>query len=156
MRKNCLYTIVFYVVTLMHEIALFVEDYEHDSFIRALIIRYAAEYGYEIRITPYSAIGGYGAVIGDFSRYLRDLRNDEADYYDLLVVATDSNCKGYSERKKEISEKAEEFKHNLVCAIPDPHIERWMLLDQCAFKKTFGSCRFNSQVQLYWSKKEAS
>jgi hypothetical protein len=61
---------------------------------------------------------------------------------DLLVVATDANCQGFSDRKREIEKAAyrllETNPEKLLMAIPDPHIERWMLVDSRAFKAVLG------------------
>jgi hypothetical protein len=58
---------------------------------------------------------------------------------DLLVVAVDANCKGLLKRKQEVLEHIpSDFRDFTVLAIPDPHIERWMLLDSSAFKKVLG------------------
>ncbi len=53
---------------------------------------------------------------------------------DLFIVATDANCRGYTERKREIDLAIEKFKEITIYAIPDPHIERWLLLDSLAGK----------------------
>jgi hypothetical protein len=42
------------------------------------------------------------------------------------------------DRKREIDGVSDKFKQLMVCAIPDPHIERWLLLDSAAFKSIFG------------------
>jgi hypothetical protein len=60
---------------------------------------------------------------------------------DILVVAIDANCKGYHEKRREIDAKLPTgFPDHipLIHAIPDPHIERWMLIDAAAFKAVFG------------------
>jgi hypothetical protein len=57
--------------------------------------------------------------------------------FDVLVVAIDGNCQGYREKRNEIKGIAEQTTYPglLVCAVPDPHIERWYLIDQNAFCK---------------------
>ena len=54
----------------------------------------------------------------------------------MIVVATDANCIGLQQRAKEIEASA--AISPVVLAIPDPHIERWLLLDGAAFKSVFG------------------
>ena len=72
----------------------------------------------------------------EFNDYLRDLRG-QSDYSpDLLIVATDANCKGLNERANEF--KLSDAPSDTILAIPDPHIERWLLLDGAAFKAVFG------------------
>ena len=75
-------------------------------------------------------------VVREFGRYLRDLERQQAAAPDLIVVATDANCKGRNERLKEFRGLAAPV--TTVFAIPDPHIERWLLLDGAAFRRVFG------------------
>lgn len=72
-------------------------------------------------------------------RYVRGLQKDPGNLLDLLIVAIDANCNSYAKRKKTINEKLPaEVQTITVCAIPDPHVERWLLIDQSAFKAVFG------------------
>lgn len=122
----------------MRKIVLFVEDYGHEEFIKALINRIAYENSIEIKSLSRSVRGGHGKTITEFKAYLRNLQYDREGIPDLLIVATDANCKGYTERKREIDDVTEKFKDITICAIPDPHIERWLLLDSSAFKHVLG------------------
>ena len=122
----------------MRRIVLFVEDYGHEEFIRALIERLAREHGVSLKIVPRNVRGGYGKVITELRAYLRDLEREREDLPDLLVVSTDANCNGYAKRKREVDEINDKFKEFTLCAIPDPHIERWLLLDSAAFKSVLG------------------
>lgn len=122
----------------MLRIGLFVEDYGHEAFITALIERYAKEYKLPVEVIARSVRGGFAKVVGELKDYIRDLKRQREDLLDLLVVATDSNCHGYAGRKHQIDEVLQEFNWQAVCAIPDPHIERWMLLDSVAFKEVLG------------------
>ena len=121
----------------MREIALFVEDFAHQQVIGALILRVAGESSVRIRLRWHIAVGGYGRVIEKFRRFMRDLRRQGGPRPDLVVVATDANCSGMNERTREITVQ-EDFVP-IVFAIPDPHIERWLLLDGAAFKAVFGT-----------------
>lgn len=122
----------------MHRIILFVEDYGHEAFITALLERLAQENSIKLEIMHRSIRGGHGKVIKEFESYLRELHREREGLPDLLLVATDLNCKGYLERRKEIDDKNYRFRDFTVCAIPDPHIERWLLLDSFAFKSVLG------------------
>jgi len=57
-------------------------------------------------------------------------------------VATDANCQGYGRRRREVEQEAVRFEQahpdRLIVAIPDPHVERWMLVDSRAFKAVLG------------------
>ena len=121
----------------MREIALFGEDIGHEKVIGALVNRIGREMRIETRLDWRSATGGHGKVAQEFKRYLRDLRQPSDRRPDLIVVATDANCKGLNERRKEIA--VSDATTTVIHAIPDPHIERWLLLDSAAFRNVFGS-----------------
>ena len=120
----------------MREIAFFVEDYAHQQVIGALVQRVAEECRTAIRLDWRNAVGGYGKVITEFNNYIRDLKRQGSPRPDLIVVATDANCKGLNERMQEIV--GQDDPEPMIFAIPDPHIERWLLLDGAAFKAVFG------------------
>ncbi len=120
----------------MREIALFVEDYAHQQVIGALVRRMAVEYNIPIRPDWRNARGGHGKVIAELDDYLRDLKRQGSPWPDLIVVATDANCKGLNERTREIV--PQDAPAPMILAIPDPHIERWLLLDGAAFRAVFG------------------
>ena len=122
----------------MHRIILFVEDYGHEEFITSLIKRVADAQGISLKIIRRSVRGGHGKVLTEFKRFLSHLKNEREELPDLLIIATDANCKGYAERKKEIDKIAVEYKNLTLYAIPEPHIERWLLLDSAAFKSANG------------------
>ena len=119
----------------MPEVALFVEDNAHQKVVGALLRRLADESGLAVRLDWRSAVGGRGRVIRELDRYLVDLKK-QGGHPDLIVVATDANCIGLQQRIKDID--ASEAVSPVVLAIPDPHIERWLLLDGAAFKSVFG------------------
>lgn len=59
----------------------------------------------------------------------------------MIVVGTDGNCKGYAARRHEIQKVAESYPELgglVVYGIPDPHVERWLLVDPQAFKQVLG------------------
>ncbi len=125
----------------MHDIALFVEDLAHQLIIGGLTHRIAQEYGIEVRLNWRSAVRGHGRVVQEFRTYLRDLAGQGSPLPDLIVVATDANCSGLTERVREIVVASESVTSPLppkVFAVPDPHIERWLLLDGAAFRRVFG------------------
>lgn len=120
----------------MRKIALFVEDYAHRQVIGALVQRIAEECEIAIHLDWRNAVRGHGKVIAELNDYMRDLRRQGGPWPDLIVVATDANCKGINERMREIGGRDEPAP--MILAIPDPHIERWLLLDGAAFKTVFG------------------
>lgn len=122
----------------MREVALFVEDFAHQAFLAALLQRLAAEYGVEVHLDWRNARRGHGAVVNELKQFLRDLQRGRDRLPDLVVVATDANCKGLVERLRQINDVTSESALRVICAVPDPHIERWLLLDSAAFKTVFG------------------
>jgi hypothetical protein len=122
----------------MREIALFVEDHAHYEFLKALIERLAREHGLVIRLDWRNVRRGHNAVIQELKQFLRDLMRGRSGYPDLIVVATDANCKGIAQRVKEIREVTDATAARVICAVPDPHVERWLLVDSAAFKAVLG------------------
>jgi hypothetical protein len=122
----------------MHSINLFVEDRGHEVFLQALVSRFAKHYRVSVKTEFANARGGHGKVMGKLKDYMSDLLDDLEEVPDLLIVAIDGNCKGYLERKQEIESITRGFSRQVICAVPDPHIERWLLLDSAAFKKVLG------------------
>ncbi len=122
----------------MHRINIFVEDRGHAVFLEALVQRLADQYRIPVLTRFGNATGGYGKIVSRLKEYIHDLQNDQEDQPDLLIVATDGNCKGYAGRKQEIDSATKSYHGHLIYAIPDPHIERWLLLDSMAFKKVLG------------------
>ena len=119
----------------MREIALFVEDFAHQKVIGALVQRLADESCIDVQFNWRSAVRGHGRVVRELRDYLRDLRGQGSPLPDLIIVATDANCRGLNERVREMDQTTPA---PMILAIPDPHIERWLLLDSAAFKTAVG------------------
>ena len=117
-------------------IALFVEDYAHEKIIAALVWKIAADFGFNVEFDWRNAVGGHGKVITELKVFIRDLERQGSPRPDLIIVATDANCKGFNERRKEIGRL--DTPTPVLLAVPDPHIERWLLLDGAAFRAVFG------------------
>ncbi len=122
----------------MININLFVEDEAHEVFLNALIHRFANDHEVIINIKASSVRGGYGKTISELEQYQRDLLRNKEYLPDLVIVATDSNCKGFSERERSIKQASADLGNLVISMIPEPHIERWLLLDPVAFKKVLG------------------
>jgi len=124
-------------------VVYFLEDRAQEGFLRALVERVAREEGLPVHALVHdvrSARHGSKAI-GEFRRFLVDLRRDRESLPDLLVVAVDGNCKGYGERATQLRrmlQPTDPFGDRVVFAIPDPHIERWYLMDQRALKEATG------------------
>jgi len=127
-------------------ICYFLEDRAQEGFIKALVERIITEEGlpregliHDIRSARYGS-----RIIQEFRRFLKDMRRTDEPVPDLFVVAVDGNCKGYNERVSQLRKllkDTDHFKERIVFAVPDPHIERWYLLDQKALKEATGLAR---------------
>ena len=125
----------------MREVALFGEDRAHQRIVGALLRRLAEEHRVGISLVWRQAYGGHGRMKHELNDYLRALRQQREPLPDLIVAATDANCKGLNARTREIADP-DPRTPPVVLAIPDPHIERWLLLDGAAFKAVFDQgCR---------------
>ncbi len=125
----------------MPEITVFCEDSFHENFVGAMLRRFESEYlvGSNFRIL--SARGGLPRRHWEFGEFLRDLGRGRGNLPDLVLVVLDANCLGYSERKQVMDgavNRYPEFQQIVSYGIPDPHIERWMLVDETAFRSVFG------------------
>ncbi len=119
----------------------FLEDIAHEKFLRALVTRIARDRGIEPSLLDHevrNATGGRGKALAEFAQFLRE---SPALQCHILIVAIDANCQGYQERRGEILRlvKQPEVRWQVVCAVPDPHIERWYLSDPTALPRALGS-----------------
>lgn len=123
----------------MLSVHIFGEDVGHEAFLKAIVGRMSKDRQLHLEIRDQSVRGGRGKVVTELKQYFRDLDRHCSRLPDLVIVATDANCQGFVERRKEIEQAIpNRFKSITICAIPDPHIERWMLLDSSAFRKVLG------------------
>jgi hypothetical protein len=116
------------------EVGYFLEDIGQENFLKALVERVARETGLppkRLRHDVRNATGGRGKVMGELRSFLRDVNHERERLFTLLVVAIDGDCRGYRERRDEIRAIVEQsgYPGLVVCAVPDPHIERWYLAD---------------------------
>jgi len=115
-------------------IGYFLEDIGQERFLTALVNRVAREMGLpsrRLRHEVRNATGGRGAALEELRRFLRDVNHERERPFALLVVAIDGDCRGYRERRDEIRAivKQSGYLGPVICAVPDPHIERWYLAD---------------------------
>lgn len=123
-------------------IVVIAEDRGHEAFLKALIGRLATDFNLPSNVVcvhPRSVRGGHGRVVSELNEFVQEIMGYRESLPDLLIVASDSNCVGYNARCKEMQCCVEHIKDRVVFAVPDPHIERWMLLDSSAFKTVFGT-----------------
>ena len=114
-----------------------------EGFIKALVNRVAQDLSMPIdslRHDIRSARDG-STSIREFKRFMRDTMQTDSSDADLLIVTIDGNCKGYRERIRQLEgyvSPNHPLRHKMVFAVPDPHIERWYIMDQRAFKNGVG------------------
>lgn len=122
----------------MRNINIFVEDQAHEVFLVAILQRFSLEYNVAVQTKSISARGGRGKVISELKQYQNDLQRNKGILPDLIIVGTDSNCKGFREREKEINRNITDLQEFVISMIPEPHIERWLLIDPESFNTVFG------------------
>ncbi|MFB3893317.1 MAG: hypothetical protein ACE15C_14990 [Phycisphaerae bacterium] len=120
---------------------LFAEDQAHEEVVGAIVRRVARDEGVSIELRVRRARGGHGRANSELRIYQRSLTEGipGLNFPDLLVVAIDANCKRYAAARKEIEGVLQGGLRNLAAiACPDPHIERWCLVDPASFQKVVG------------------
>ena len=125
----------------MPEINVFCEDSFHENFVGAMLRRFESDYHVGSTFRMLSARGGLPKMHWEFAEFLRDLGKGRLPRPDSVVVVLDANCLGYNERKRVMERVVEaypQFQQIISYGIPDPHIERWMLVDEAAFRDVFG------------------
>jgi hypothetical protein len=122
----------------MCKILVFGEDYGHEVVLQTLIGRLAHESHLQVEIRVLSATGGHGKMMHELKEYMGEIKQGAVALPDLFVVGRDANCRGYAERCKEIQEIAASYGGMVVPAVPDPHVERWLLIDSKAFAQVLG------------------
>lgn len=122
----------------MPEALMFVEDDAQEAFLRRLVGRLASESRVDLTVRVRSARGGAGWVVSQLKSYVTRWKAGQESLPAGLIVAVDANCQGYTRRRDHLDTPAGELRDRLIHAIPDPHIERWLLLDGEAFKAVLG------------------
>jgi hypothetical protein len=127
-------------------ILYFLEDRAQERFLVSLVERVALDISIprEAITSDVRSSRGGSRVIGEFETFVRDLRGTGMRGADIIVVAIDGDCDRPEQRAKQLKgcvQDTDPFGDVIVYAIPDPHIERWYLLDQEALKKGTGLTR---------------
>lgn len=121
------------------EIGYFLEDVAQENFLIAFVNRIAEELEVPNSLVHvvWNKAGGRGKVLEQLKRFLRDVQSGYLRPVHILVIAIDGNCSPYQGKKNEIDHVVETSQYQGLCVhvIPDPHIERWYLLDPPAFRE---------------------
>jgi len=127
------------VVNKVIKVYLIVEDTAHEIVVRSLFRRLSADEGVKVSFSV-AIQGGHGGVITGIKGFQRALKKGAipAGIPDLLVVLIDANCHDFQEMKRETQSviDASVFPF-VVIGCPNPHIEKWLLLDQHALSAVF-------------------
>lgn len=129
-------------------VVCFCEDVAQERFIRALVQRAAQQQQRPIRLQVLNASHG-SAVWGELSQYLGELTQKLIALPDVLVVVIDGNCQKPPTVRKRISEvlaKSGTAVPSSVCAIPDPHIERWYVQDFHALQSAIPGAKLRGKL----------
>jgi hypothetical protein len=79
-----------------------------------------------------------GKSISALKAYLRDAKKRGASPSDCVVIGSDANCKGFAKKREMLKSEAADLSLSLITVIPDPHIERWYLIDAQALSTAVG------------------
>ena len=119
-------------------IALALEDRAHETVIRALLARIFSDEGQNLHdweLVILSNRGGHSLKRAyDYAKKCKD----PGQACDLLVVASDANCSTFVKKRSEIQKHFEAYAGRVAFALPDPHIEHWLMLDPGAFQQGVG------------------
>lgn len=119
-----------------YTIVFFLEDSAQEALIPSLIRRLIADEDknsrdYELKVL--SSRGG--GSIRAYKEFIKSIKSRKTPAEDVLVVGSDGNCNGFVKRRSQLNDAAKGVSYStIITAIPDPHIERWYLLDNQALK----------------------
>jgi hypothetical protein len=122
----------------MRKISVFAEGHGHELLLNAVLTRMLQDHGMQADVKMVSVRGGFGTVQKELSEYVDELLKYRHRLPDLLIVAADANCQGVNKRIKPFQQTVEAIQDRIIYAIPDPHVERWLLCDPAAFKAVLG------------------
>ena len=119
------------------KVGLFAEDEGHRGLITGVIRRVATDLRVDVDLIERTAMGGKAQVLRSLRDYVRDLVHGREPFIEILVVALDSDCDAAGKRRDALR-AADGFAGKIVLAIPEPHVERWFLLDPQAPARALG------------------
>ncbi|MCH8243026.1 MAG: hypothetical protein IH897_10505, partial [Planctomycetes bacterium] len=119
-------------------IALALEDRAHETVIRALLARIFSDEGQNLHDWALVVLSNRGGVSLECAYDYAKKCRDPGQACDLLVIASDANCSEFVEKRNEIQKHLEQYAGRIALALPNPHIERWLLLDPEAFQQGVG------------------
>ncbi len=124
----------------------FLEDSAQEAFIPHLFKRLVCEKGLDAEKFELRLLSDRGGVsIQSYKNFVKEAKRSTHLNADVLVVGSDGNCKGFQQKRTQITRVVAKPPFSTVfTAIPDPHIERWYLIDPSALSKVLEG----AQVEL--------
>jgi hypothetical protein len=114
------------------KVAIFCEDIAHERFLDSMVSRCARESARKAHIRTVSARGGHGRAINELKAF-----QSTREPANLLIVAIDSNCKGWTQARADIEAEIDQQRFpSSAVACPDLHVERWYLADPQGLKES--------------------
>ena len=118
---------------------LLVEDVGQELFIGALVRCLLIDLDVTPEIRVVTAQGGRPKLLNEVKIYQRALELNQRRLPDFIVISTDGNCEGFIRRRDDLLAALDEkYRPFCVCAVPDPHVEKWFLADQGALRRVLG------------------
>ncbi len=123
-----------------YKVIMFLEDNAQAVFIRALLERLIMDEGRNLKDYEFLLLNSRGGgSIRAYKEFVRQGKKQKHLSGDVLIVGSDGNCNGFLKRKKQLQEASKDISYpELITAVPDPHIERWYLLDIQALSRAAG------------------
>ena len=118
----------------------FLEDSAQEALIPDLVTRLIADEGkspadYELLVLR--ARGG--GSIRAYKEFIKGVKKRKTPAADVLIVGSDGNCNGFAKRRAQLNDAARDVPYPaIITASPDPHIERWFLLDSRSLSEAAG------------------
>ncbi len=123
-----------------YTLLFFLEDNAQEAFIPPLVKRLIIEEGKDIadyELLVLSSRGG--GSIRAYKDFLKQAKKGKHLSADVLIVGSDGNCNGFNKRRQQLLDASKNVPYLcVITAIPDPHIERWYLLDSYALSGAAG------------------
>ena len=124
-----------------YKVILFLEDNAQEVFIRALVERLIMDEGKNLNDYEFRLLNSRGG--GSIRAYKNFLRQGKKRNHliaaDVLIVGSDGNCNGFLKRKQQLLDASKNIPYpEVITAVPDPHIERWYMLDAEALANAAG------------------
>lgn len=120
------------------KVIYFLEDKAHEGFIKSVVEKIALLENPTNIVESRILSGRKGSkILKDFHAFMRDIEKTNNTSFDFIVITVDGNCKGSIEKIRELQRRIRQtnpYKDKVVYAVPDPHIEKWYIMDQHAFK----------------------